>query len=137
MSKNFILDACALITLVKNETGADIVADVYKNVSNGYAQLYMNRINLLEVYYGFYRDKDNEYAINIINQVETSLIIITDFNKNIFLEAGRIKANYKISLADSIVLAQTIILGGSILTSDHHEFDAIEDKENIDFIWIR
>jgi len=30
MSKIFVLDACALIALVKNEKGANIVADVYK-----------------------------------------------------------------------------------------------------------
>jgi len=137
MSRIFVLDACALIALVKNENGANIVADVYKSASNGSVQLYMNRINLLEVYYGFYRDKGKEYALNIVKQVEASSVLIAEFDREIFLEAGRLKATYKFSLADSIVVAQTIILGGSILTSDHHEFDAIDGKENLVFKWIR
>ena len=45
MSKVFVLDACALIALVKNEEGANIVADVYTNSNNGSVVLYMNRIN--------------------------------------------------------------------------------------------
>jgi len=137
MNKIFVLDACALIALVKNEKGASIVADVYKNANNGSMKLYMNRINLLEVYYGFYRDNGKEYALDIMRQVEASSVLISEFDRDILLEAGRLKATYKFSLADSIVIAQTILLKGSILTSDHHEFDAIEGKENLVFNWIR
>ncbi|GHU08730.1 hypothetical protein FACS1894151_05160 [Spirochaetia bacterium] len=36
---------------------------------------------------------------------------------------------YKISLADSIVLAETKINNASIITADHHEFDIIEKPE--------
>lgn len=137
MSKNFILDACALIALVKNEKGANIVADIYKYENSGSVKLYINRINLLEVYYGFYRDKGKEYALNIMKQVEASAVLIAEFDRDILLEAGRLKATYKFSLADSIVIAQTIVLKGSVLTSDHHEFDAVEGKENLIFNWIR
>ena len=70
-------------------------------------------------------------------KVEVSSVIISEFNRDVFLEAGRLKATYKFSLADAIVVAQTIVLRGSILTSDHHKFDAIEDKENLAFNWIR
>jgi PIN domain nuclease of toxin-antitoxin system len=137
MSKIFVLDACALIALVKNEEGASIVADAYKNANNGSVGLYMNRINLFEVYYGFYRDKGKEYALDIMKQVEASSVFISEFDRDILLEAGRLKATYKFSLADSIVIAQTILLKGSILTADHHEFDIIEGKENLIFNWIR
>jgi len=137
MSKIFVLDACALIALVKNEEGASVVSDVYKNANNGGVGLYMNRVNLLEVYYGFYRDKGQEYALDIMKQVEASSVFISEFDRDILLEAGRLKATYKLSLADSIVIAQTILLKGSILTADHHEFDVIEGKENLIFNWIR
>lgn len=137
MNNVFVLDACALIALVRNEKGANIVADVYKNADNGSIRLCMNRINLLEVYYGFYRDMGKDYALNIVKQIESSSVFITEFDREVFLEAGRLKATYKFSLADSIAIAQTIILRGSILTSDHHEFDIIDGKENLVFNWIR
>jgi len=137
LNKIFVLDACALIALVKNEEGASVVSDVYKNADNGGVGLYMNRVNLLEVYYGFYRDKGKEYALDIMKQVEVSSVFISEFDRDILLEAGRLKATYKLSLADSVVIAQTILLKGSILTADHHEFDVIEGKESLIFNWIR
>jgi hypothetical protein len=59
---------------------------------------------------------------------------ITD---EIITEAGRMKAMYKISLADSIGLAETIINDGYFVTADHHELDIVEQKEKIKIIWIR
>lgn len=47
------------------------------------------------------------------------------------------KAVYKISLADSIALAQASVLGGSLVTSDHHEFGVIESRENMKLFWFR
>jgi predicted nucleic acid-binding protein len=97
----------------------------------------MNRVNLLEVYYGFYRDDGKEYAGKIMDGITQSVISISEFDKDIFLVAGRLKASYKISLADSVALAQAIALEGELLTADHHEFDAIEGREDIRFQWIR
>lgn len=48
MRGNYVLDACALVALVKNESGANIVADVYEKSGKGKLQLFINRINLLE-----------------------------------------------------------------------------------------
>jgi PIN domain nuclease of toxin-antitoxin system len=137
MSKIFVLDACALVALLKKEKGADIVASIYQKAVNKSVNLYVNRLNLLELYYGFYRDKGEAFALHLVKSVERSPIFISEFDREIFLEAGRLKATYKISLADSVVLAQAIILNGSVITADHHEFDAIEGKENIRFTRIR
>ena len=54
------------------------------------------------------------------------------------MEAGRLKACYRISIADSVALAEASVSWGRLLTADHHEFDAVEKKEgNIGFCWIR
>jgi len=135
--KTFVLDTCALVALLKNENGADVVTDAYIKAENGEAEIIMNRINLLEVYYGFYHDNGKEYADKIMDSVAQSIVSIREFDKDIFPIAGRLKASYRISLADSIVLAQAIISRGELLTSDHHEFDDIEKREDIVFRWIR
>ena len=137
MGKVFVLDACALVALLKNETGANVVSAAYRQAENSEADIIMNRINLLEVYYGFYHDDGKEYADRIIDSIAKSIVTISEFDKEIFLIAGRLKASYRISLADSIVLAQTILLNGELVTSDHHEFDPIEGHEPIRFYWIR
>ena len=137
MNKIFILDACALFAVARNEKGADIVVGVYNKVSNGEAKLFLNRINLLEVYYDFYRHKGKKYADDFVKTMKRSEVQICEFDEIIFDHAGRLKATYRISLADSIALSQAIVLKGSLLTCDHHEFDAIEGKEPLDFHWIR
>jgi predicted nucleic acid-binding protein len=63
--------------------------------------------------------------------------IIMELTDDVFAEAGRLKAIYKISLADSIALAEASVSEGLLLTSDHHEFDAIESTEKIKLYWIR
>ena len=139
MSKNYVLDACALIAAINREVGAFVVADLYEEAASGGANLIINKINLLEVYYGFYREHGKEYADNILRSVIDSIVEISDTNIEVLMEAGRIKSQYRrISLADSVVLAEALIRGGYIVTADHHEMDAIERTEpSIMFLWIR
>jgi len=44
---------------------------------------------------------------------------------------------YKMSLADSIGLAETLINEGYFVTADHHELDIVEKKEHLKIVWIR
>lgn len=133
----FVLDACALIAVLKHEDGAVKVVAAYKKANSGKASLLMNKVNLFEVYYGFYRDKGKDYAEKIMAGVRQSVISICEFDDYVFAEAGRLKATYKISLADSVVLAQALVFKGKLLTADHHEFDGIDGQEKIQFQWIR
>ena len=137
MSKAYVLDASALVALLKDEEGADVVTAVYKQAEIGEASIFINRVNLLEVYYGFYRSNGKEYADRILAGISKSIVMVNEFDSNVFPIAGRLKVSYKVSLADSIAMAQAILLSGELLTSDHHEFDVIEGKEPIIFHWIR
>ena len=51
--------------------------------------------------------------------------------------SGKLKSLHKISLADSIGLAKAMINDGYFVTADHHEMDILEEKENVNMIWIR
>jgi len=134
----YVLDACALIALLQDEPGADKVAAAINAANNGKLKIVMNKVNLLEVYYDAYRLRGKEQADLMLYEVKKRPIEINaEITDEIFNEAGRLKASYKISFADSFALAQAIVLGGELLTSDHHEFDAIERQEDIRFQWIR
>ena len=135
---NYVLDACALLALLRNELGADIVAAVINSANNGEAGITIHKINLLEVFYDLYRTLGKEKAVEIVSEIKKRPITInTEITDEIFYEAGRLKALYKISLADSFALAQALVFNGELLTSDHHEFDSIEKLEPIVFYWIR
>ena len=135
---HYILDACALIAILKDETGADKVAAAINAANNGEATILMNKLNLLEVYYDIYRSRGKEQANIMLSELKKRPVIINaEINDEIFAEAGKLKASYKISLADSIALAEASVSGGALLTADHHEFDIIDRQGKIKIQWIR
>ena len=134
----YVLDACALIALLQNEEGADRVAAVINAANEGVADVTMNKINLLEVYYNVYRSQGEAQAEVMYAAFQKRPVHInSETSDAIFKEAGRLKATYKVSLADSIALAQALALDAELLTADHHEFDVVEQNEKIKFLWIR
>ncbi|MCL2378409.1 MAG: type II toxin-antitoxin system VapC family toxin [Defluviitaleaceae bacterium] len=134
----YVLDANALIALLQDEPGAEKVSDVINAAYKGDAVIIMHKANLLEVYYDAYRYRGKEQADLMLAEVEKCPIQINaEITDEIFTEAGRLKATYKMSFADSFALAQASVSGGALLTSDHHEFDVIEGNESIKFFWIR
>lgn len=138
MANKLILDSCALLAYVYNEAGADVIESALKQADEGSAALYMNKLNLPEAYYDIMRSRGLQQAEVLYSMVLMSPIHIVDvISDPAFREAGRIKTQYRISLADSIVLGEASVLGAAILTCDHHEFDLVERGENIKFTWIR
>jgi predicted nucleic acid-binding protein len=98
----------------------------------------MNKYNLLEVFYGFYREDGEVFAEKQIKAIRSSpVMIIETLSDDVFRQAGRFKATYKLSLADAVLLGQGIADGAIIVSSDHHEFNAVEEKEKISFLWFR
>ena len=86
--------------------------------------VYINKINILEVYYGVFREEGKDKAEEILVKIlALPLKIIDKLEDTVFKEAGRLKAIYKISLADSLALAEAKTRGSRIVTADHHEFD--------------
>jgi predicted nucleic acid-binding protein len=117
--KNYVLDACAIMAFIHDEPGADSFENILNMANTNEANVFIHKINLLEVYYDVLRYKGKQIA------------------DELFFEAGRLKSNYKISLADSLAVACASVYYAELVTADHHELDVIESKENIKFFWIR
>ena len=138
MKPVYILDACALIAYFNDEKGADVVFDCMQGLSDGSVLLFMHKINLLEVYYGFYKESGKAQADKMYIDVITSgIYIIDNISDAVLTTAGRLKSLYKVSLGDAILLAQAYASGAAVLTCDHHEFDQVSFVEPIVFKWIR
>jgi PIN domain nuclease of toxin-antitoxin system len=131
--------ACALLALLCDEDGADIVADIMNEANDGAVEISMHKANLLEVYYERYRAAGKAKADLFLSEFKKRPItIISDISDALFVEAGRLKSLYKISFADTFALATASISAGTLLTADHHEMDMVERRESdINFRWIR
>jgi predicted nucleic acid-binding protein len=138
LSKVFILDACALIASLADEPGAENIRKIIQDAIDGKVTVKMHQINLFEVYYDVYKTYNEKEANKALDKIRKFPIeIITEITDNVFKTAGSLKARYKISLADSIALGESIVENASLVTSDHHEFEPIEKMENITITWFR
>jgi len=134
----FILDACALLAVLAMEKGAENIRNLFQKTVDKQAVLMMNKFNFLEVYYKIYKAYGKIEADNLLKTIEQMPITIKDTLTNeVFKEAGRLKSKYKLSLADSIAVAESIINKGSLVTADHHEIEPIEVAEKINITWFR
>jgi len=132
MANKYILDACALIAFMQQESGFEVIRNILIDAGDNKATVHMNKLNLFEVFYGVRRAEGFAQAENVYNRVlRLPITIIDGISDDVFLEASRIKSSYKMSLADSIALGEASIMGASLVTSDHHEFDAVEKNEAI------
>ena len=137
MNDIYLLDACALVAFMKKELGWDKVHSVFTDGAKEKAKVFIHEINLLEVYYGFRKERGREYAEQTLNKTLEYFTVINGLTPEVFTEAGRFKSTYRISLADAIALAQATALNAKLLTCDHHEFDVVEPLEDVEFLWIR
>jgi len=138
MANKYVLDSCALLAYIYDEIGANVVESVLEQADEGDVAIYMNKLNLFEAYYDIMRSRGFNQAESFYDMILMLPInIINGISDAVFREAGRIKLQYKMSLADSIALGETSVLEAAILTCDHHEFDPVENNESIKFTWIR
>ena len=138
METNYVLDACALIAFLYDESGAEVVQEILENAKTQGFYIYMNKVNLYEVYYNVHRAEGDEQAEIVYSTVQKLPInIVSDFSDDAFREAAKIKGKYKMSMADSIALGEAIVRNAIVVTADHHELDAVDEKESINFAWIR
>jgi predicted nucleic acid-binding protein len=135
---DYILDACALIALINQEEGEDVVDGLLKRAELGEITVIMNAINLTEVLYGYIRASGMEKAVEILETVKSTAIrIIETFPEQVYLEASCLKVAYSMSLADVFALATASCTNSTIVTSDG-ELKPIETStERINIYWFR
>jgi PIN domain nuclease of toxin-antitoxin system len=119
----YVLDACALISLIKNEDGATTVRQALESEDN---ICLVHAVNLCEVYYNCLLCYGNDPTENLlVRLIDTGLVIRSDMDNEFWKAVGALKARGRISLADCFALALTVREDAVLLTSDHHEFEPL------------
>ena len=136
----FVLDACAMIAFLRNEKGADVVTSL---LLNEYCMAHA--VNLCEVYYDCLIRGDSVATANeLIADLRSLNLTFREDMDNQFWQmvasykAKARKSSLQIPLADCFVISLAEREKATIVTSDHHEFDRIIEKEfcpcNVSFI---
>jgi predicted nucleic acid-binding protein len=129
------LDAGAVIAYLRQESGAEVLKEIIER-SNTF--LAMHVCNRGEVYYDFFR-ADGPVAAQTAwaNTLELPLALRRDTDDAFIQRVGVIKVAERVSFADAFALALRERLQVPLITTDHHEFDAIEPKGHFRFLWLR
>ena len=132
----FVLDACAFIALLEGEPGAEVVEDLLQETKN---RCLIHAVSACEVYYDLYRRGKTKDADNVETIfAKYNLQLLESLPSNLWRIAGKLKAEWRrVSLADCFALALAISEKGTLVTSDHHEFDALASADICPIRFIR
>jgi len=119
----YVFDACAVIAFLHAEPGAQEVAALLKP---GRRRI-LHVLNLCEVYYDMVRRERVEDARSLEGILGgLGIEIDSGLPTSLWQEAGDLKARLRrLSLADCFAMALTLRENGTLVTSDHHEFDPV------------
>jgi len=118
VDKCYVLDTSAIFTYTKEEKGADAVEDILKTAKKKKCSIYLSFATLMELYYITWRTKNEESAKELIILVDSLPIQKIQSNERITLSAGRIKANYKLSIADAFIAATALEKRATLVHKD-------------------
>ena len=132
----YVIDACAVIALLTGEAGNTVVARLLGEPAN---ICLIHAVNLCEVYYDAVRRTDVATAQqDIAALLAGGLVLRTDLDTAFWQSVGDLKINPgKLSLADCFALALAQQENGTLVTSDHHEFDPIVPLNLCPVLFIR
>ena len=118
---------------LQNEKGAQTVEDLLRKAKETGEKLLLHEINLAEVYYLTIRRAGDSQAKTIAAQMETLPIEIVRTTPEIMWQAARLKAQHKLSLADTFAAGTAMQLGVRIVTGDP-EFKSISHM--VEILWL-
>lgn len=116
----FVLDTSALIAFLADEKEASAVLKVL-------ALSKIPFICLSELYYIIWSKKDRAEADRIYGIVKSWNLQVLYPNERVILNAGRIKAVYKLGIADSYIAAFSLDEGFPLVTKDK-DYEILEHE---------
>lgn len=119
----YVLDACAIISIIRKEEGCILVRQAFEAEEN---ICFVHALNLCEVYYDCLRCYGATRSEDLLsNLAEAGLVIRDDMDIDFWKAAGVLKARGRISLADCFAVALAEREDAVLLTSDRHEFEPL------------
>ncbi len=133
IAESYVLDSYAIIAYHFGEEGKDKLEEILLTASYN-NNLYLNLINLGEVYYIILRNKNEMIANKAIAMVKRWPLEIIAPDERITLMAAKIKGKYPLSYADAFAVATAIDKNATVITGDPE----IRKVQNIiKILWIK
>jgi predicted nucleic acid-binding protein len=116
--ERYVLDTSALMAFFQNEPGADTIKQILNRARGEKCQAVISFITLTELYYILWQEEGESAAKELLAHIKSLPVMIIESHERLTLLAGRIKATFRLSLADAFVAATASIVGGTLVHKD-------------------
>jgi ribonuclease VapC len=123
----FVLDASAIITIYEDRTGAEKLAALLQQASDGKAKLAMSVVNWGEVYYSIWRTSGPGVARHVIEEIAQLPITVLPADLEQTCLAAELKAQYKLPYADCFAASLAVRQRATLVTADS-DFSLLKKK---------
>lgn len=124
---DLVLDAWAIIAWLKDEQPAEKVESLLKSAERRERKLFMNIINVGEVFYASVKTRDHAYGERVLQDLRYRVATISA-DDDLVMQAARLKVQHAISYADAFAAA-TAIAHALPLVTGGPELRAMASKE--------
>ncbi len=125
-AESFVLDTSAILALWNEEEGASTVERILRDRRH-HGRIYVSFITFMECRYRLWKDQGRAAADEIYRALSLLPVNRVDVDEALLLTASELKAQCKISVADSWIIATAIARNATLVHKDP-EFDALSDR---------
>ena len=123
----YVLDTSALLAYIEDEEGADTVEELFERAERNQAILFVSFVTFTELFYITLREQGDEVACQRMALLERLPLVRVESDPPTGLTAGRLKASYSLSLADSWIAALAELYAAVLVHKDP-EFAALASR---------
>ncbi len=124
--ESFVLDTSAILTLWNEEEGAPTVEKILRNGTH-HRKVFVSFMTFMECRYRLWKDQGQSAADEIFRSLSLLPVTRVDVDDTLLMTASELKAQHKISVADSWIIA-TAISRKATLVHKNPEFEALSDR---------
>ena len=125
-AESFVLDTSAILALWNEEEGASTVEKILRDRRHR-GRIFVSFMTFMECRYRLWKDQGRGTADEIYRALSLLPVIRVDVDDALLLTASELKAQCKISVADSWIIATAITRNATLVHKDP-DFDALSDR---------
>jgi len=123
----YLLDTSAIFAFTDNEEGADLVGDLLVRAKKEEISLHISKMTAMEVYYVSLQEGDEKEAYDRLLLVRSLALVELPLDDELVLPAARLKARWKVSVADAWIAATALVHNLTLVHKDP-EFDRLKEE---------
>ena len=124
--ESFVLDSSAILALWNEEDGASIVEKLLRDRQHN-RNIFISFMTFMECRYRVWKDHGRSAADELFRSLSLLPVTRVDVDDTLIMTASELKAQHKISVADSWIIATAITRNATLVHKDP-EFEALSDK---------